>query len=79
MCFAWISEERAIISLYSNHLLVFITEAECLLQGAKSAFKSDRYSFVLKGLIKHMDDFTVYKLYKQSTDLTFRKTRITCG
>jgi len=29
MCFAWISEQTAIISLYSNNLLlVFITKAE---------------------------------------------------
>jgi hypothetical protein len=28
MCFAWISEETTIISLYSINLLVFITQAE---------------------------------------------------
>jgi len=28
MCFAWISEQRAIISLYSINLPVFIAEAE---------------------------------------------------
>ena len=28
MCFAWISEQTPIISLYSNHLSVFITEAQ---------------------------------------------------
>jgi len=28
MCFAWISEQTAIISLYSINLTVFITEAE---------------------------------------------------
>jgi hypothetical protein len=28
MCFAWISEQTAIISLYSINLSVFITEAE---------------------------------------------------
>ena len=51
MCFAWISEQTAIVSLYSNHLSVFITETECLLRGTNWAFKSDRYSFVLKGLM----------------------------
>jgi hypothetical protein len=30
MCFAWISEQTAIISLYSIILLVFITEAESI-------------------------------------------------
>ena len=28
MCFAWISEQPAIVSLYSINLQVFITEAE---------------------------------------------------
>ena len=28
MCFAWISEQTAVISLYSINLMVFITEAE---------------------------------------------------
>jgi hypothetical protein len=28
VCFAWISEQTAVISLYSNNLSVFITEAE---------------------------------------------------
>ena len=51
MCFAWISEQTAIISLYSIKLSVFIIEAECLLRGTNWAFKSDRHSFVLKGLI----------------------------
>ena len=51
MCFAWISEQTAIISLYSINLSVFITEAECLLRGTNWVFKSDSYSFVLKGLI----------------------------
>jgi len=29
-CFVWISEQTAIISLYSNNWLVFITETECV-------------------------------------------------
>ena len=33
MCFVWIWEHRAIISLYSIDWLVFITETECLLRG----------------------------------------------
>ena len=52
MRFAWISEQTAIISLYSIKLSVFITVTECLLRGTKWVFKSDRYSFVLKGLIQ---------------------------
>ena len=42
--------KTAIISLYSINLSVFKTEAECLLRGTKWVFKSDKYSFVLKGL-----------------------------
>jgi hypothetical protein len=58
MCFAWISEQTSIISLYSINLSVFITEAECLLRDTDWAFKSDRYGFVLKWLIKvHITNF----------------------
>ena len=60
MCFAWISEQTAIISLYSNNLSVFITEAECLLRGTSWVFKSDRYSFVLK-------DFKCYCISNQQS------------
>ena len=52
MCFVWILEQTAIISLYSINLPVFKTEAECLQRGTSWVFKSDRYSFVLKGLTK---------------------------
>ena len=30
MCFVWISEQTAIISLYNSNWLVFITETECV-------------------------------------------------
>jgi hypothetical protein len=33
MCFEWIWEQTAVISLYSINWLVFITETECLLRG----------------------------------------------
>jgi hypothetical protein len=33
MCLVWISEQTAIISLYSINWLVFITETACLLRG----------------------------------------------
>jgi len=33
MCFVWISEQTAIISLYNINWLVFVTEAVCLLRG----------------------------------------------
>jgi len=50
MRFAWVSDQTAIISLYSIHLPVFITEAECLLRGTNWAFKSYRHSLVLQML-----------------------------
>ena len=46
--FAWISEQTAIISLYYINLLVFKTEAECLLRGTIWVFKIDTVSY-LKG------------------------------
>jgi predicted GNAT family N-acyltransferase len=30
MCFVWISEQRAVISLYSINWVVFVTETECV-------------------------------------------------
>jgi len=50
MCFAWILEQRAIISVYSINLSVFITEAEsvyCMVQTGSSNCR-DTVSF-LKG------------------------------
>ena len=46
MCFAWISEQTAIISLYSIDLSVFKTEAESVYCAVRNeSFKSDRHSF----------------------------------
>jgi len=39
MCFVWISEQTANISLYSINWLVCITETECLLGGTDCIFK----------------------------------------
>jgi hypothetical protein len=38
MCFVWISEQTAIISLYSIDWLVFITETECVNYAVRSTF-----------------------------------------
>jgi len=38
MCFVWIWEQTAIISLYSINWLVFITETDCLLRGTNWIF-----------------------------------------
>jgi len=47
MCFVWILEQTAIISVYSINLPVFINETECLLRGTNWVFESDSCS--LKG------------------------------
>ena len=39
MCFVWISEQTAIISLYNINWLVFITETVCLLRGTDWVFQ----------------------------------------
>jgi len=38
MCFVWISEQTAIISLYSIDCFVFITETECVYCAVLSTF-----------------------------------------
>jgi len=38
MCFVWIWEQTAIISLYNNEWLVFITETECVYCAVRSTF-----------------------------------------
>jgi hypothetical protein len=66
MCFSWISEQTAVIPLYSFNLSVFKNRnSECLMRGAKWVFKSDRYSFVLKGLNLNF-------LFEKSSNIKFR-------
>ena len=38
MCFVWIREQTAIISLYSIGWLVFVTETECVYCAVRSTF-----------------------------------------
>ena len=40
MCFVWISEQTAIISLYNINWLVFITELECVYCAVRTEFSS---------------------------------------
>jgi hypothetical protein len=40
MCFVWISEQTAIISLYSINWLVFITETECVYCAVRTEYLS---------------------------------------
>jgi hypothetical protein len=50
MCFAWISEQTEIISLYSINLSIFITEEDRSLRGTNWVFKLDSYIFAIKSL-----------------------------
>jgi hypothetical protein len=38
MCFVWISEQTAIISLYNINWLVFITETECVYCAVRTGY-----------------------------------------
>ena len=51
ICFAWIAEQTAIISLYSIKWLVFITETECVYCAARAESLSIIQVEVLKFLI----------------------------
>jgi hypothetical protein len=50
MCFVWISEQTAIISLYSINLSVLITEEQSVYCAVRTGSSNRAYSFVLKGL-----------------------------
>jgi hypothetical protein len=76
LCFAWISEQRAIISLYNINLSVFITEAESvLLRGTNWIFESDWYRFVLKGLILGFVRISVRNIRRVSRTYNILKSR----
>jgi hypothetical protein len=65
MCFVWISEQTAIISLYINWL-VLITEIECLLRGTDWVFN---YNSVLHNATSQR---TTYQLRTMTTMWPFR-------
>jgi len=49
MCFAWISEQTAIISLYSTNLSVFIIEAQIVYCAVRTGFLSQMDKFLSLG------------------------------
>jgi len=50
MCFVWISEQTAIISLYNINGLVFITETECVYCAVRAEYYLSRINLsLLKG------------------------------
>jgi hypothetical protein len=59
MCFVWISEQTAIISLYSINWLVFIPETECVYCAVRAAYiipvnlKSFKGQYTCKSTYKH--------------------------
>jgi hypothetical protein len=46
MCFVWISEQTAIVSIYSINWLVFTTKAQSLLRGTGSLFTAVHFRFM---------------------------------
>ena len=51
MCFVWISEQWAIISLYNINWLVFITETECVYCAVRTGYTTViQVSLSCKGL-----------------------------
>jgi hypothetical protein len=55
MCFVWISEQTAIISLYSINWLVFITETECVYCAVRSGSSQSTLIFVFKGAVPWLE------------------------
>jgi hypothetical protein len=52
MCFVWISEQTAIISLYSINWLVFVAETECVYCAVQTEYLTlIRVTLVFKELI----------------------------
>jgi len=49
VCFVWISEQTALISLYSINWLVFIMVTECLLRGTDWTFTFRLTLFLSEG------------------------------
>ena len=55
MCFVWISEQTAIISLYSINWLVFITETECVYWAVRTGYLDTiRIKFSLACVMTHV-------------------------
>jgi len=50
VCFVWISEQAAIISLYNINSLVFITETECVYRAVKFTLRK-KWLFPIKSFI----------------------------
>jgi hypothetical protein len=82
MCFVWISEQTAIISLYNMYRLVFITETECVYCAVWSESLSSVFSLALafKGLsktrLKPTQNDTILALPRKSSRQKKRASKI---
>jgi len=79
MCFVWIWEQTAIISLYSINWLVFITDGMCLLRGtdwiyidgrfmlqeARMSSSVHKFAYVTDFLERKLNDKTLFCSNKQ--------------
>jgi hypothetical protein len=81
MCFAWISEQTAIISPYSINLSVFRTEAESVYCAVRNGSLNQRDSFILRGLNIEWTDVTSGYIkilrYKENVPPPSQKKQIT--
>jgi hypothetical protein len=75
MCFVWISEQTAIISLYSIHCLVFIAETECVYCAVRTgSLYIKQIRFVFKGVILFELYYTQLEWNKESCSLKSTNT-----
>jgi hypothetical protein len=67
MCFVWISEQTAIISLYSINWLVFITETECVYCAVRT-----RYLYTISPVVTlSTARFNIHKFYVLPTQCVY--------
>jgi hypothetical protein len=64
MCFVWIWEQTAIISLYSINWLVFITETESVYCEVRTG---SLCIIQITGYYKYHQQFNIHKFYVQPT------------
>ena len=73
LCILRGSQNKQRLFLYTILTYRFLKRGrECLQRGTKRVFKSDRYSFVLKGLTEEIYKLPLYKLLRIITDGTVR-------
>jgi hypothetical protein len=71
MCFVWISEKTAIISLYSINWLGFITETECVYCAVRTGSLNVIHVYFTLGLSKQLS-LAYTRVQKRKHGLTVR-------